>query len=387
MTRSTLTTTLLLALLTTSCLAQDSKRKDEPKTLAQESKPQAEPNSEARAEFDQLKARFDADFEGYIAKHADLLRHGKREEADQHRRENRPAEKFVGEFFAGAKKYQGSPAAAPFLGWLVSSSQSNKELGEQAVKILLADHLMNLEIRSLLSIAGVRRMTLAYGRDGMRERLALFVEKSPHDEVRTPARYILAQGNLRDPKISAEARQAALDELRSIGAESEGTLLAKQARAVVFEAEHLQLGMEAPEIIGEDLEGRSMRLTDFRGQIVLLEFWADSQVACRATYKHNKSMYEKFAITGRYAHFGVNCDDDQGYAKHRAHAAELYWRSIWNGPDGLAGGIAQLWNVSSMPTFYVIDEKGIIRHKTLRGLVLERSIEDLLVQLGALDKD
>ena len=98
-------------------------------------------------------------------------------------------------------------------------------------------------------------------------------------------------------------------------------------------------------------------------------------------------MYEKFAPTGRYIHFGVNCDDDRDYAKHRARQAGHYWRSIWNGSEGLADGTAQLWSVSSLPTFYVIDEKGTIRHKTLRGLVLEKAVEALLVNLSALDKD
>ena len=143
---------LLLALLTTPCLAQESKPQAEPKAQQPDDR-----SAVARKEFDELKLRFDTELADYIATHAALLRRGQREQADKHRRENRPAENYMSEFLEGARKYDGSPAAAPFLGWLVSSSQWNEILGKQAMAILFAEHLTSLEMRSLLSIAGLPR--------------------------------------------------------------------------------------------------------------------------------------------------------------------------------------------------------------------------------------
>jgi hypothetical protein len=41
----------------------------------------------------------------------------------------------------------------------------------------------------------------------------------------------------------------------------------------LFELRHLQPGKPAPEIVGEDIDGKPMKLSDFRGKVVLLDFW------------------------------------------------------------------------------------------------------------------
>ena len=45
----------------------------------------------------------------------------------------------------------------------------------------------------------------------------------------------------------------------------------------------------------------------------------------------------------------------------------ITWRSFWNGPDGTGGPISKAWNVRGWPTIYVIDHKGVIRAKNVRG--------------------
>lgn len=52
-----------------------------------------------------------------------------------------------------------------------------------------------------------------------------------------------------------------------------GRRLGELADAELFEMRHLQLGKVAPEITGEDLDGRPMKLSDYRGKVVLLDFW------------------------------------------------------------------------------------------------------------------
>lgn len=45
------------------------------------------------------------------------------------------------------------------------------------------------------------------------------------------------------------------------------------AESLLFELSRLGLGQEAPDIEGEDLHGKRFRLTDYRGQVVVLDFW------------------------------------------------------------------------------------------------------------------
>ena len=43
----------------------------------------------------------------------------------------------------------------------------------------------------------------------------------------------------------------------------------------VFQLERLNIGMQAPEIEGEDLDGVTFKLSDYRGKVVVLDFWGD----------------------------------------------------------------------------------------------------------------
>jgi hypothetical protein len=53
-----------------------------------------------------------------------------------------------------------------------------------------------------------------------------------------------------------------------------GDKVAERARAALFEARHLSVGKEAPDIEGEDQDGRRFKLSDYRGKVVLLDFWS-----------------------------------------------------------------------------------------------------------------
>ena len=51
--------------------------------------------------------------------------------------------------------------------------------------------------------------------------------------------------------------------------------LGEMASGAIFVMENLAIGCEAPEIEGEDLEGTSFKLSDYRGKVVVLDFWGD----------------------------------------------------------------------------------------------------------------
>jgi len=61
----------------------------------------------------------------------------------------------------------------------------------------------------------------------------------------------------------------------------------------------------------------------------------------------------------------------------------ITWRSFWNGKKGTSGPISTAWNVKGWPTIYVIDAKGIIRYKNVRGDRLEKAIETLVKEAEA----
>src|SRR5271156_1881992 len=97
-------------------------------------------------------------------------------------------------------------------------------------------------------------------------------------------------------------------------------------------------------------------------------------------YPHERSLVKKMADKP-FALIGVNSDVDLAELKKVLQKEEITWRSFWNGKQGTGGPISTEWNVQAWPTLYVIDHKGMIRHKWLGSPgdeVLDKAIEKLV---------
>jgi len=94
-------------------------------------------------------------------------------------------------------------------------------------------------------------------------------------------------------------------------------------------------------------------------------------------YPHERSLVKKLADKP-FALVGVNSDKDRDALKDVLEKEQITWRSFWNGPKGTGGPISESWNVQGWPTLYLIDHKGVIRHKWLGSPgdeVLDAAIE------------
>ena len=96
---------------------------------------------------------------------------------------------------------------------------------------------------------------------------------------------------------------------------------------------------------------------------------------------HERSLVKQLADKP-FALIGVNSDEEIEVARKSVEDLNINWRSFWNGEKGTFGPIATKWNIESWPTTYLIDAKGIIRHKNLRGEELDEAIEELMAEAG-----
>jgi hypothetical protein len=97
-------------------------------------------------------------------------------------------------------------------------------------------------------------------------------------------------------------------------------------------------------------------------------------------YPHERSLVKKME-SKPFALVGVNSDRDREALKPVLEKEKITWRSFWNGEQGTGGPISAAWNVQGWPTLYVIDHKGVIRHKYLGSPgdeVLDGVIEKLV---------
>lgn len=160
-----------------------------------------------------------------------------------------------------------------------------------------------------------------------------------------------------------------------------GQTLGEIAAGELFVINHLSIGKEAPDIEGEDLDGETFRLSDYRGKVVMVDFWGEWCVHCRAMYPHERSLVKQLSDKP-FAIIGINSDKDRETIQQIVADKNITWRSFWNGPEGSRGPISSEWRVSGWPTIYVLDENGVIRYKNVRGDDLDEAIVTLLSEMG-----
>lgn len=90
---------------------------------------------------------------------------------------------------------------------------------------------------------------------------------------------------------------------------------------------------------------------------------------------HEKEMVQRLADKP-FALIGINSDGDRSVVNKIIKEQNITWRNIVDGST--SGKLAAAWNVSGWPTIYVLDAKGVIRHRDLRDQALEDAVVKLL---------
>jgi thiol-disulfide isomerase/thioredoxin len=158
--------------------------------------------------------------------------------------------------------------------------------------------------------------------------------------------------------------------------------LNQAARRQLVELSKRGVGKPAPEIVGVDLGGNPMKLSDFRGKTVLLSFWATSCGPCLKLVPYEHELLSRFEGKS-FTIVGVNCDDDPQLAQKTATAHEITWRCF---RDNLGEGrtISTDWQNSALPMFYLIDRQGIIKRRWV-GTPLRDDVNAAVSQLTSAD--
>jgi len=181
-------------------------------------------------------------------------------------------QKYAAQMLKIATDYPKDPAAVDALVWVCTNLASGADF-DKALGMLVSDHADSPKLVTLCN-------TLSRSPTGEKT-LRTILEKSPHRDVKGVACFSLAQllkNNADRGGASAELPKEAetlLDRVVKEFADVKmGTRpIGPQAEGILFEARHLSIGKVAPEIEGEDIDGVKFKLSDYRGKVVMIDFW------------------------------------------------------------------------------------------------------------------
>ncbi len=299
-------------------------------------------------------------------------------DASRTTRPERTGEKALApQVLAAVKRQLAHPSAAKLLTWVCvtfAKEQSTSAVFAESADLIVARFANSPDIGNLCELIGNSPRWSAKAEQDLRT----ILDKNQDRAVRAAAAFALASVVQRAGESRQDEAEALFEDfVRKFDGKEQyqyaaiEKMLNESARRELAELKTRALGKPAPEIEGIDLEGRGMTLSQFRGKVVLLSFWATWCGPCMKMVPHEKSLAERLR-NKPFELVGVNGDIDSARLKEGMQKYGITWRSFQN-KAGHAQAISKTWNIGGWPTMYLIDQHGhysqsVDRHRAARGV-------------------
>lgn len=274
---------------------------------------------------------------------------------------------------------QGSFDALVFAMSMVSRG-NNKEIMKEAVDMIVKDHSKNPKMISVLGF-------ISSTPDGA-SILEKIATKTDDRNLAGLAWYAITE-NLQQQSGEVGIKQAeelnkrtemiyeklAKDYADVPMANGRGTI-GSTIKAALFELQNLSIGKVAPEVLCLNIDGdKEDKLSNYKGKVVVLDIWATWCGPCKAMIPHEREMNEK--LKGKpFAFISISGDDTKETLTSFLEKEKMPWVHWFADRKG----ILKDWNIRFYPTMYILDHKGVIRAKGLRGEELEKKVNELVVE-------
>ena len=126
----------------------------------------------------------------------------------------------------------------------------------------------------------------------------------------------------------------------------------------IFAIRHLRLGQKAQGLEGTTLDGKALSLGDYRGKVVLIDFWATWCAPCVGEVPHLRELASELD-PGKFTLIGVTGDTEKPRVRDFLKDHKIDWPTILD-PDNR---LLSRWQARSLPLYYVLDEHHVVRYR------------------------
>ena len=130
------------------------------------------------------------------------------------------------------------------------------------------------------------------------------------------------------------------------------------------------IGKPAPNFSATDIDSNPISLKDYRGKVVLLDFWTTTCGPCIAEMPNMKKVYDAYKDVG-FDVIGVNLDADEANLHEFLKACDLPWRQVFGGQES---PLKKLYHVRGVPSPWLIDKEGNVISYQARGAALKKLV-------------